>query len=107
MSCVIKCDFCNETMVEIQNIKVFRIDNRGNIINIGKDMCGKCCDELSKDNVNKKVTNYEKIRNMNKEEMFKFIACNGSCQWCIYEVETCDLNCDKGYKKWLESEVVE
>ncbi|MCC0697425.1 hypothetical protein [Clostridioides sp. ES-S-0048-02] len=102
MSYVIKCDFCDETIVEIQNINTFRIDDRGNIISIGKDMCGKCYDELSKDNANKKITNYEKIRNMNKEDMIKFLAYNGSCQWCIYEVETCVLNCNEGHKNWLE-----
>lgn len=53
------------------------------------------------------MTNYEKIRNMNKEDMLKFITYNGSCQWCIYEVETCALSCNEGCKKWLESEAKE
>lgn len=108
MSCVIKCDFCDKTMVEIQNIKVFKVNNRGDIVSIGKDMCGKCYDKLSKDNANKKITNYEKIRNMSKKEIAGFLGNSGcGCICCTYEYQNCFGGCLEGREMWLESEARE
>lgn len=107
MSCVIKCDFCGETIAEILNIKVFRIDDEGNIMSIGKDVCDKCYDRLFRSNLNKKMTNYEKIKNMSKIEMAEFLANGGSgCTSCAYDFQECLGGYLEGRKKWLESEAM-
>ncbi|HEK4731023.1 TPA: hypothetical protein ACSRE6_003455 [Clostridioides difficile] len=105
MACVIKCDFCDETIVEVKTIKVFKVNSRGKIISVGKDMCGKCYDKLLRDNLNKKMNNYEKIKNMSKIEMAEFFVRGGSgCISCAYDFQDCLGGCLEGRKKWLESE---
>ncbi|KPI46383.1 hypothetical protein KW94_19945 [Clostridioides difficile] len=102
MACVIKCDFCDETIVEVKTIKVFKVNSRGGIISFGKDMCVKCYDRLLGDN---KMTNYEKIKNMSKIEMAEFFVNGGSgCTSCTYDFQECLGGCLEGRKKWLESE---
>lgn len=55
------------------------------------------------------MTNYERIKNMNTEEMADFLAKIGEC--CnVYDCDFCPLGeCEEctqtGIKKWLESEV--
>ena len=61
----------------------------------------------------KKITNYERIKNMNVEEMAKFIFWikNNSCDKCYCaNEEQCicyedDEVCFHGIAKWLNSEV--
>lgn len=105
MACVIKCDFCDETITEVKTIKVFKVNSRGGIISFGKDMCVKCYDRLLGDNLNNKMTNYEKIKNMSKIEMAEFFVSGGSgCTSCTYDFQDCLGGCLDGRKKWLESE---
>ncbi|MCC0693406.1 hypothetical protein [Clostridioides sp. ZZV14-6387] len=108
MACVMKCDFCDETIVEVKAIKVFKVNSRGGIINFGKDMCVKCYDRLLGDNLNNKMTNYKKIKNMNKIEMAEFfVSGGGGCISCAYDFQECLGECLEGRKKWLESEARE
>lgn len=58
----------------------------------------------------KKMTNYERIKNMTVEEMAEFInevTTAFNCEFCAY-CEDCpadDNCCARGMKEWLESEV--
>ncbi|CZR99410.1 hypothetical protein CDFC105_72600 [Clostridioides difficile] len=55
------------------------------------------------------MTNFEKIKNMSKKELAKFIDSLGGddcfCDYCEYGV--CDYSCSAGYENWLEMEVEE
>lgn len=54
------------------------------------------------------MTNYDKIKQMNKEDIIKLINTN-KCQMCNYThaktLGDCNNNCEKGIKLWLDEEV--
>ena len=55
-----------------------------------------------------KITNFEKIKAMNIDEMARCLGAN-SCNYCVYQQVNCDdiKQCKDGIKLWLESEVRE
>lgn len=56
----------------------------------------------------KKQTNYDRIRGMSVEEMVELMQkCGWDCPpYCGYrKIQSCDQNCLKCAKQWLESEV--
>lgn len=53
------------------------------------------------------MTNFERIKNMSKKEMARFLNKESApCGCCIYRsYEDCRNNdCEKGIKKWLKQE---
>lgn len=52
------------------------------------------------------MTNFERIKEMNIEEMAEFHSNNCDCTYCVCYPEPgpCSLSCKAGVKKWLESE---
>lgn len=53
------------------------------------------------------MTNYEKIKAMDIDELAELLDSYGTCGFCIYRErrEECDVqSCENGVKKWLESE---
>ena len=52
------------------------------------------------------LTNFEKIKEMNVEEMAKFLDENaGKCDCCVYKDRSCIDECQMHIKEWLELEV--
>ena len=50
-----------------------------------------------------KITNYEKIKNMDITEMIDFLDKMNSCKVCIYKNEDCSFGaCKKGIEAWLK-----
>ena len=57
--------------------------------------------------IDEKQTNYDRIRNMSVEKMARFLTHGGfDCSLCNVK-KTCDQQCMKHCKEWLESEVEE
>lgn len=60
----------------------------------------------------KKMTNYDRIKQMSVEEMAEYLSDHWSCIGCAFE-KVCDdnlyryINCHKNIKQWLEQEVEE
>lgn len=55
------------------------------------------------------MTNYEKIKAMDIDELAKLLDSCGSCGFCICREneEECNVqSCENGTRKWLESEAV-
>ena len=52
----------------------------------------------------KKMTNYEKIKEMSIDEMAALFERDCDFCVCFHEPGNCSLSCEKGVKKWLESE---
>jgi hypothetical protein len=53
------------------------------------------------------TTNYEKIKNMNIDEMAEYLSNIAGCAFCIYEFEQdCNqaVGCVCSIKQWLEKE---
>ena len=52
------------------------------------------------------MTNFERIKGMNVEEMAEFISVRCMCDFCTCYTEEgpCSVSCSCGTKKWLESE---
>lgn len=52
------------------------------------------------------MTNFEKIKAMDIDELAEFLDSCGGCGLCIYrENEECKVqSCENGVRKWLESE---
>lgn len=53
------------------------------------------------------MTNFEKIKNMDIDEVAKLL--NGRCSFCVFDtdIEECaagDATCIDGVRKWLEQE---
>ena len=77
----------------------------GQVIPEGSQYCIVCGYKVKQE---PKQTNYDRIRNMSVEELAKLM---NKCDWdfppyCDYnEAKTCDQNCLKCAKQWLESEV--
>lgn len=54
------------------------------------------------------MNNYERIKNMNIDEVAELISTGNVCYQCAYEDENCtNKSCREGHKKWLQSEVRE
>jgi len=53
-----------------------------------------------------RMTNFEKIKNMNIEEMTNFFNANSSCDMCSNNHSVCssEIRCVEGIKNYLESE---
>ena len=52
------------------------------------------------------MTNYEKIKAMDIDELANLLDSCGSCGFCIYRgrPEECNVqSCENGVRKWLES----
>ena len=52
------------------------------------------------------MTNFERIKGMNVEEMAEFLEFNGNCGVCLYTTHCEGCSCKDGVKLWLESEAV-
>ena len=53
------------------------------------------------------MTNFERIKGMNVEEMAEFLRDYDYCDVCIYDRTPCrGRSCKDGIKQWLESEAV-
>lgn len=55
-------------------------------------------------------TNADRIREMNDEELAKFLHLLNECECCLIEMcneETCYNGCEKGILQWLKSEAKE
>ncbi|WP_165481901.1 hypothetical protein [Clostridioides difficile] len=54
------------------------------------------------------MTNFEMIKSLNEDGMADFLGSTDCiCEYCVYEIQTCNDRCFEGCKKWLESEVEE
>lgn len=53
------------------------------------------------------MTNYEKIKAMDIDELANFFQCDCYCCVCYSEPGPCSMPCKEGVKKWLESEVAD
>lgn len=52
----------------------------------------------------KTMTNFEKIRQMDKGELYDFF-CSDPCEVCIFSNrENCGKNCQQGFIRWLDME---
>ena len=55
------------------------------------------------------VTNFEKLQAMSLEELAEYLGEKETCDMCINNVGSFCVagkgGCEKGHKKWLESEV--
>ena len=51
----------------------------------------------------KRMTNYEKIKNMTVDEMAELLN-NKDCDQCAYKGDECGYDCLIGVKEWLQSE---
>ena len=49
------------------------------------------------------MTNYEKLKEWSIDDWVD--SCVLTCEQCVHEKETCDGDCSKWVRKWLESEV--
>lgn len=56
--------------------------------------------------MSEKITNFEKIKNMDIEEMAKFLKFETDCIYCSYNKVSCDniIDCIQGIKQWLQLE---
>ncbi len=58
----------------------------------------------------KPYTNADMLREMSNDELVTMISDNGffDCKFCAYHYkDTCNAECRKGFKEWLESEAEE
>lgn len=60
--------------------------------------------EMSIDTENRKMTNFEKIKNMSVEEMTEFMVLVNTCGCDCCKGICAVMNCNDGFKNWLESE---
>lgn len=55
------------------------------------------------------MTNFEKIKQMDLEQMANFLSCisDNSCNYCtLFGNDYCGYNCHNGVKSWLETDVL-
>lgn len=81
--------------------------------------CGECGKPYSansnyaekcKDFEKKKITNFERIKQMSIEEMADYIACRMCCSTCPIKpvcIHDHVIGCRNVFRKWLESEAEE
>lgn len=54
------------------------------------------------------MTNFEMIKSLDEDRMADFIGnADCICEYCVYEIQTCNDRCFEGCKKWLYMEVEE
>lgn len=55
----------------------------------------------------KNITNFEWIKQMNKDELAKVFSSRGEkhCAPCAYsKLDNCEMKCEEGFRKWLDQE---
>ena len=55
----------------------------------------------------KKITNFEWIKEMGKDELAKVVGSRGEkhCAPCAYsKLDNCEMKCEEGFRKWLDQE---